>query len=253
MAGALFFTTFKTCRERIQPEQQEQTSFAEEFKQLKRNGPWLMIILISVMTVMSQAIRACTTLHYFKYVAGQEDWGTQILLYNSLAAVVAVLLSKHYCQKLGGKKRAYIILNILFAIVVSWFYFIPSDQFSMLLANQILLSFVCAPMMPIFWSMIADTADYGAVKLGHRATGVIFSAGTASQKIGWSIGPAVAMWILASSGFEANTIPSDLTKMTLKLEMSLIPAGFAILTAFATLFYSIDSKMEKELEAVLSK
>jgi Na+/melibiose symporter-like transporter len=41
--------------------------------------------------------------------------------------------------------------------------------------------------------------------------------------------------------------------MTLKLEMSLIPAGFAILTAFATLFYSIDSKMEKELEAVLSK
>jgi GPH family glycoside/pentoside/hexuronide:cation symporter len=253
MAGALFFITFKTSKERIQPPEKEDSSFLKEFKDLKKNGPWMMIIVISILTVMSQAVRACTTLHYFKYVAGNEDWGTKILLYNSIAAIVAVMLSKSFCSKLGGKKKAYIILNILFAIVLSWFYFIPADSFALMLTNQIMLSFVAAPMMPIFWSMIADTADYGAVKFGHRATGIIFSAGTASQKIGWSIGPAVAMWILASSGFEANVEQSASTLHTLKLEMSLIPAAFAIVTAIATLFYKIDSKMEKELEAALSK
>jgi GPH family glycoside/pentoside/hexuronide:cation symporter len=253
MAGILFFITYKTCQERIQPPEQENASLIKEFKDLKRNGPWLMIIVISILTVMSQAVRACSTLHYFKYVAGKEEWGIQILLYNSIAAIIAVLLSKSYCEKLGGKKRAYIVLNILFAMILTSFYFIPSDSFGLMLTNQILLSFVAAPMMPIFWSMIADTADYGAVKFGHRSTGIIFSAGTASQKIGWSIGPAVAMWILGSSGFVANEIPGEGTQFTLKLLMSWIPAGFAIATAIAAVFYTIDSKMEKELEEALSQ
>ncbi len=251
MAGLLFFITFKTCKERIQTPHEENPSIIKEFKELKKNGPWLMIIVISILTVMSQAVRACTTLHYFKYVTGHEDWGTQILLYNSVAAVIAVMLSKSFCQKLGGKKKAYIILNLLFALVLVWFYFIPEDAFGLMLTNQILLSFVAAPMMPIFWSMIADTADYGAVKFGHRSTGVIFSAGTASQKIGWSIGPAVAMWILGSSGFVANASQSPETIGTLTLLMSLIPAAFAVATAIATLFYRIDKTMEKELEAAL--
>ncbi len=251
MAGALFFYTFKSSRERIQPTEQKQEPIGRELRELFRNGPWLMIILVSVLTVMSQAVRACSVMHYFKYVVGREDWGTKLLLYNSVAAVVAVLLAKWICSWIGGKKRAYIILNLIFAGLLVWFYFIPREDFGMMLFNQILMAFVAAPMMPLFWAMIADTADYGAVKFGHRSTGIIFSAGTASQKIGWSIGPAVALWIMGYSGFVANVEQSAQTNHTLLLLMSLIPAGFAVATAVATFFYKIDRKMERELEQSL--
>jgi GPH family glycoside/pentoside/hexuronide:cation symporter len=251
MAGALFFYTFKSCRERIQPVEQKHEPIGSELRELFRNGPWLMIIFISILTVMSQAVRACSVMHYFKYVVGREDWGTKLLLYNSVAAVVAVLLAKWICSWIGGKKRAYIILNFLFAGLLVWFYFIPRDDFGMMLLNQILMAFVAAPMMPLFWAMIADTADYGAVKFGHRSTGIIFSAGTASQKIGWSIGPAVALWIMGYSGFVANVEQSAKTNHTLLLLMSLIPAAFAVATAIATFFYKIDRKMEGELEQSL--
>lgn len=251
MAGALFFYTYKSSRERIRPVEQKHAPFTSELRELFRNGPWLMIIVISILTVMSQAIRACSVLHYFKYVVGREDWGTKLLLYNSVAAVVAVLLAKWICSWIGGKKRAYIILNFLFAGLLVWFYFIPRESFGLMLLNQVLMAFVAAPMMPLFWAMIADTADYGAVKFGHRSTGIIFSAGTASQKIGWSIGPAVALWILGYSGFVANVAQSEKTSHTLLLLMSLIPAGFAVATAIATFFYKIDRKMEAELEQSL--
>jgi GPH family glycoside/pentoside/hexuronide:cation symporter len=251
MAGALFFTTFKTSTERIRPTEKKHEPFGQEMKELLRNGPWLMVIALSILTVLAQAIRATSTLHFFKYVAGNEVWGTTLLFWNSIAAIPAVLMAKRICTWIGCKKRAYIILNLLFAVLLVWFYFIPTTSFPQMIINQVLIAFVAAPMMPLFWSMIADTADYGAVKFGHRSTGIIFSAGTASQKIGWTIGPALAMLILGAVGYAANTDQSPETQHTLRQLMSIYPAMFAILTAVVTGFYKIDGKMEKELEEAL--
>lgn len=253
MAGALFFVTFKTSTERIRPPETKHAPFRKEMRELIRNGPWLIVIALSIATVLGQALRATSTLHFFKYVVGREDWGIQLLLYNSVAAVIAVLLSSSIVSMVGCKKRAYIALNLLFAALLVWFYFIPLDSFPQMVVNQILIAFVAAPMMPLFWSMIADTADYGVVKFGHRSTGVIFSAGTASQKIGWTVGPAFAMLILGGVGYVANVEQTAETQHTLRLLMSLFPAVFAVLTAVITCFYKIDRKMELELEASIRK
>ena len=247
-AGALFFITFKTSKERIQPVKESRKPIMQEFVSLLKNKPWLIVILLSILTVLAQAVRGTSILHFFKYVVGNEDWGVKLLLYNSIAAVIAVLLSKSIVTFLGCKKRAYILLNLLFSAVLVWFYFIPKEDFFMMVVNQIFIAFVAAPMMPLFWSMIADTADFGAVKLGNRSTGVIFSAGTASQKIGWTVGPALTMMLLASVGYVANQEQSQETQELLRLMMSLIPAGFAVLTALVTCFYPINYKVEQELE-----
>ncbi|MFU8848339.1 MAG: MFS transporter [Opitutales bacterium] len=253
LAGIFFFITFKSCKERIRPVEREHIKFRKEIKELLRNKPWLIIIAISILTVVAQAIRATPTLHFFKYVVGNEDWGTRLLLYNSVAAIVAVLLSKYIVAAFGCKRRAYVVLNLLFAVLLVWFYFIPIDNFGLMIANQILIAMVAAPMMPLFWSMIADTADYGAATFGHRSTGIIFSAGTASQKIGWTVGPALAMLILGGAGYVANSEQSPQTLTTLHLMMSLIPAGFAVLTAAVTCFYPINHQVEVELEAAMAK
>lgn len=253
LAGALFFFTFKTSRERVYQPERKKESFLQEMKQLMRNGPWLIVIALSILTVLGQAVRATSTLHFFKYVTGHESWGTTLLLYNAVAAVIAVMLSKWICTVIGCKKRAYIILNLLFAGLLVWFYFIPVDAFPLMVVNQILMAFVAAPMMPLFWSMIADTADYGMVKFGHRSTGIIFSAGTASQKLGWTIGPALAMFILSGAGYVANTSQTPQVQHVLLLSMSIIPAAFAILTAIVTVFYKINHKMEQDLEAAMKQ
>ncbi len=253
MAGALFFVTFKTSTERIRPTEKKHEPFKKEIKELLRNGPWLIVIALSILTVLGQAIRATPTLHFFKYVAGNQGWGESLLLYNALAAMVAVLFAKSIVSVIGCKKRAYVILNLLFAVMLVWFYFIPVDNFKLMVVNQLMIAMVAAPMIPLFWSMIADTADYGAAKFGHRSTGIIFSAGTASQKIGWTVGPALAMLILGGVGFIANQEQTAETKHALHLMMSILPAGFAVLTALVTCFYPINHKVELELEEAMSK
>lgn len=253
MAGSLFFITFKTSTERIRPVEKEHEPFRNEIKELLRNRPWLIIIALSILTVLAQAVRGTPILHFFKYVVGNEELGNRLLQYNSIAAVVAVLLSKYIVAFFGCKKRAYIILNLIFAAILVWFYFIPVDNFALMVVNQLMIASVAAPMMPLFWSMIADTADYGAVKFGHRSTGIIFSAGTASQKIGWAVGPALAMLILGRVGYVANQEQSAETQHALHLMMSMIPAGLAILTAVVTYFYPINHKVERELQAAMGK
>jgi Na+/melibiose symporter-like transporter len=49
-------------------------------------------------------------------------------------------------------------------------------------------------------------------------------------------------------GYVANQEQTPETQELLRLMMSLIPAGFAVLTALVTCFYPINYKVEQELE-----
>lgn len=72
------------------------------------------------------------------------------------------------------------------------------------------------------------------------------------MKIGWSIGPAVGLYLLSYYGFEANVQQSDETKHGLILIMSVIPAGLAVLAAAAGFLYKIDGKVEVEMEKAIA-
>jgi GPH family glycoside/pentoside/hexuronide:cation symporter len=251
MAAGFFFMTFATTRERVKTPEGDRASIKEDLKALRKNGPWITMIVVSILTILWIAIRGGATIHYFKYVSGNAQWGSLFLSISTIVQIVGVLLTKQIVALLGGKKRTYILINITSAILIALFYFIDPDNIPLIMIHQGISSLIAAPLMPLFWSMIADTADYGAWKLGHRSTGLLFSAGTFSQKIGWSIGPAISMYLLSWFGFVANVDQTPETVHGLRLIMSWIPAVFALLAAGAVFFYKIDAPMEKEMEAAM--
>ena len=79
------------------------------------------------------------------------------------------------------------------------------------------------------------------------------------MKMGWSLGPAIAFWMLeytfgfvsAVDGVAVDQSPETIEGM--KLLMSLIPAGIAVLTAATVYFYRIDTTMEQEMERSIAK
>lgn len=251
MAAFFFYITFATSHERIKPPATQKSSIRQDLKALRHNGPWITMIFVSVLTIMWIAIRGGATIHYFKYVTGSEHYGSLFLSISTVVQIIGVLLTKQIVALLGGKKRAYIIINFVSGVLIALFYFIDPSNIPLIMIHQGISSFITGPLMPLFWSMIADTADYGAWKLGQRSTGLLFSAGTFSQKIGWSIGPAVAMALLGYFGFVANQDQTSETIQGLRLIMSMIPAVFAFLTCAAVFFYKIDAKTEREMEAAM--
>jgi GPH family glycoside/pentoside/hexuronide:cation symporter len=252
LAAGFFLLTFVTTKERVKPPEVQKASIREDLRALRRNGPWVAMIVVSVLTILWIAVRNGATIHYFKYVCGSEHYGSLFLAISTVVQILGVLATKHIVALLGGKKRTYIVINFVCGVLLTLFYFIPPDKIALMMIHQGVTWFLAAPLMPLFWSMIADTADYGAWKLGQRSTGLLFSAGTFSQKIGWSIGPAVAMYLLGYYGFVANQQQGPETLHGLQLIMSWIPAAFAIITGVAVLFYRIDARMEREMEAAMA-
>lgn len=253
MAAGFFLMTFAFTHERVKAPTEEKSSISKDLKTLSRNGPWITMIFVSVLTILWIAVRGGATIHYFKYVSGNAHYGSLFLSISTVVQIAGVLLTKQFVALLGGKKRTYIIINFACAVLIALFYFIDPANIPLIMIHQGISSFISAPLMPLFWSMIADTADYGAWKLGHRSTGLLFSAGTFSQKIGWSIGPAVSMYLLGFFGFIANQDQGPETIHGLRLIMSWIPAFFALLAGIAVFFYKIDAKTEKEMESAMAE
>ena len=251
VSSASFVFTFATTHERVQPPKAQQTNVGKDLLGLLRNAPWLVLALVSVLTIMWIAVRGGVTIHYFKYASGSRDLGGVFLGISTAVQVFGVMLTKHIVHWLGGKKRAFITLTLANGAFIGLFYFIDPTAIGLIMTHQIISSAATGPLMPLFWSMIADSADYSQWKLGQRATGLIFSTGTAVTKIGWSIGPAISLWLLDAYGFAANQDQTAETIRGMHLIMCVIPAGITVLAAGAVMLYPINARVEKEMEAAI--
>lgn len=90
---------------------------------------------------------------------------------------------------------------------------------------QVLISMCAGSIFPLLWSMYADIADYSELKTGRRATGLIFSSSSMSQKFGWTLGGALTGWLLGHYGFEANAVQGIAVQNGIRAMMSLLPAA----------------------------
>lgn len=105
----------------------------------------------------------------------------------------------------------------------------------------------------IGWSMYADIADYSEWKTGRRATGLVFSSSSMSQKFGWPRRGAISGWLLAGFGYEPNVEQTDAALRGIRLMVSVI-ARLGALASFGFMrLYKLDEscmqKVKSELDA----
>ena len=260
-AAVLFLFTFYATKERVKIPKSQEINIKQDLKELIKNKPWCAIIVIGVTTIIWIALRDAAILYYFKYfVVGQvEDGGrfatlaTYFNVVGTIGTLLGVALTGWFTNLFGGKKNAYIVLTLATAFTASLYYFAGPGDVTFIYIIQGTTSIMMGPLMPLFWSMIADTADYSEWKFGRRFTGLTFSAGTFSQKLGWALGPAWAGYLLGYYGYEANVAQSERTIEGLRLMMSLIPSGIGLVSAALVLLYGINRKLEEQIERELSE
>lgn len=260
-AGFLFLFTFSSTKERVQPPKDQQTNIKKDLGQLFKNKPWVAIIVIGITTIMWIAMRDAAILYYFKYyVVGQVEEGgrfaalaTWFNVIGTVGTLLGVACTKWFTDVFKGKKNAYLMLTVIVSFVAALYYFSGPGDVALVFTVQAICSFLMGPLMPLFWSMIADTADYSEWKFGRRFTGLTFSAGTFSQKLGWALGPAFAGYLLTYYGYVDNVAQSARTIEGLRMMMSLIPSGLGLVAAALVLTYGINLKMERQIERELSE
>ena len=255
---ALFWVTFATTRERVAPKPQKCT-IREDFGIMLQNGPWMALFFAAIFTLMNVAVRAGSTMYYFKYFVGDD--GTPIFLIFDKTAVFmstglfAMVLGISCTKALAARfdKRSLLIaLSFLNALTVAGFYFIPADKYALMLAVNCIGAFIIGPTPALVWAMYADTADYGEWKTGRRTTGLVFSALQFAQKLGLAVGAGLAGFILSLFGFVANQPQTDLSITGIRLMFSVFPCALALAGVVAVYFYPLSDRKVKQIEHELN-
>jgi GPH family glycoside/pentoside/hexuronide:cation symporter len=205
------------------------------------------------------------TVHYFIFVIGTQtlslpflgtgthDFETLTSAFNTvgqLSSFIGVLLVSWFAKAVG-KKNAFFILFSIAILSTAAFYFLTADQMGLIFLFQITGSISGGPMSVLLWAMYADTADYGEWKRGRRTTGLVFSASTMSQKIGWAFGAFVALSLMSQVGFEPNQAQSQESIRGLILLFSLVPAALGILSIVLLILYPLGDKRVAQIGAEL--
>jgi glycoside/pentoside/hexuronide:cation symporter, GPH family len=254
LAACFFLITFHTTKERVALPPGQKMNLRKDLSELLRNGPWLVVCGLGVFKLLWISIRDGATLYFFKYfVVDWQVWTTPFLILTTVATLAGVACTKYITDFLGGKRRAFVVVNFAVAAVSLGYFFVGPRDIGLIIAIGVLSSFMGGPLLPLFWSMIADTADYGEWKNGRRITGLTFSAGTFSHKAGAAVGGAAAAFVLGMSGYEANVAQTEEALGGIRLLMGVVPAVMGAMTAVFGIFYPIDGKLEKRMETELAE
>jgi glycoside/pentoside/hexuronide:cation symporter, GPH family len=248
-AGLLILIVFFATRERVQPPRDQTSDVKADLAQLAKNGPLLAVILVGVLTTIWMTLRNGASMYYLKYHIGADDETISTFLTVGTVSVLISVAGTSLAERwLGGKKLAFILLTLATGFVTCGYYFVDGSNMGQLYAITIVSQAFTAPLMPLFWSMIADTADYSEWKFGRRTTGLIFSAGTFSQKTGGALGGALAGAYLGWIGYVANSQQTPDAVEGLKSMMSYLPSLLGIVAAAAVVLYGITPKISKQIE-----
>lgn len=261
-----FWVCFAFTKERIKPIADEQNNLKEDLNDLLKNKPWWILLGAGIGALVFNSIRDGAAVYYFKYYVSSTVnfdfslFGTDFhmtptsiyLVLGQAANIIGVIIATPIANKIG-KKKTFFGAMALAAILSLVFYLFGKEDVFLIMSFQILISICAGCIFPLIWSMYADSADYSEWKQGRRATGLVFSASSMSQKFGWTIGGAGAGWLLGYYGFQANVEQTATAQNGIQLMLSILPAIAAAISVAFIAFYPLSEEKLQIIEQDLNE
>ena len=235
-AVALFFVAFLGTRERIALPRGQENNLRGDLAALRRNGAWTVLCGAGLLLFTFAAVRGSVVVYYFRYCVGDTAGATHFLILSTVAAIAGALVSPVIARRLG-KKNAFRVCTTVGAVFFGLIYLVPNERLPLLHALNVLGVLAASVTAPLFWSMLADAADYAEWQSGRRCTGLVFSAVSFAIKFGLGLGGVLTGALLGRFGYVAGAVQSESTLQGIVLLLTLIPAaGYALLALFFGLY-----------------
>ncbi|MCW3806372.1 MFS transporter [Plebeiibacterium marinum] len=265
LSVVFFLLTFFLTRERVKPLKQEKSSIKEDLKDLLHNKQWFILLAVGVFTVIFNQLREGAAVYYLKYYFGEQElmlfgnvWHldykalTGILVPVWTGANILGVFMATWMAKTLGKKKAYMVFMIISLVASLLYYPISPNDIYMLLLLQVVVGIAAGLPIPLMLAMFGDIADYSEWKSGRRATGLIFSSISMSQKLGSTLGIALTGYILASVGYSPNNVTAE-SQTGIRFMMSVVPAVAAGLSVVFLLVYKLNESYMKKVKDELNE
>ncbi|XPF94472.1 glycoside-pentoside-hexuronide (GPH):cation symporter [Colwellia sp. RE-S-Sl-9] len=253
LAAICFVFCFKMTKEaKLPPVEGNRKNVFTEFFSLFKNDQWVIIAAISLATLTLIGIRAAVAPHYIKYYVGEESLISTFLTVAAIGSVLGAV-STNFLTKYFEKKVLFQVAIVIVIISHSLFYVVDSSQIVAIFILYFIANFAHMMLTPIMFSMVADTVDYGVLKIGKRLTAITFSGHLLAIKFGFAIGGALAGWILASYNYVPNQVQSADTLSGILLAFAGIPVICMVISLVLIKKYKLTELEVESIQASITK
>lgn len=234
--------TFLATKERVQPPKEQKTSLGKDLKDLVRNRPWIILLVIGLLFNVYNSIKQGIVVIYFSHYLHNQLLAGSYMIGLMLASIAGAMITSPLGKRLG-KRKLFIYALIFSGAVNALLFFCGPDNLKSIFTIGIISEFGAAIFPTLFFAMLGDAADYSEFKNGRRATGLVYSAGSFATKFGGGIAGAIIGFVLAAFHYSGqNEVAIQGAVPGIIMLMSWIPAIIAFITAGVMTLYPLDQK-----------
>ncbi|WP_010664589.1 MFS transporter [Marinilabilia salmonicolor] len=246
------FITFAATKERVLPPKTQETNLLRDLKDLVKNKPWLILLIIGLLFNIYNSIKQGITVIYFTHYLHNQLLAGSYMVMLMIASILGAMATSPLGRRLG-KRKLFIYALLFSGGVNALIAFCGPEDTTAIFAIGIISEFGAAIFPTLFFAMLGDAADYSEFKNGRRATGLVYSAGSFATKFGGGLAGAIIGVVLAFFHYDGqNAVAIQGAVPGIIMLMSWIPAVIAIIAAVLMRFYPLDQDALDEITTELN-
>jgi GPH family glycoside/pentoside/hexuronide:cation symporter len=249
---AIFLTiTFASTKERVLPPKDQETNLKRDLKDLVRNRPWIILLIIGLLFNIYNSIKQGIVLYYFTHFVNNQLLASSYLVGLMLASIAGAMVTSPLGKRFG-KRKLFIYALIFSGVANSLLAFCNPENITGIFSIGVISEFGAAIFPTLFFAMLGDAADYSEYKNGRRATGLVYSAGSFATKFGGGVAALIIALVLSAfhyNGQDETTIVGAIPGIVML--MSWIPSIVAFIAAGLMTLYPLNQKKMDEVTTEL--
>jgi Na+/melibiose symporter-like transporter len=236
IAAVMFLCCFFWVRERVSLDMMGKFTLREHIAGLRKNDQLLLMLVMSFLLINVFNIRGGGYMYFITYVLGGSTgytslFFTMVTFASIFGSVIINLLSRRF-----DTVKLYYYTNLVLAAIAVGMWFLPTGPahqtlwLAVILGNGIILGFT----LPLHFSLMAFSDDYGEWKTGVRSSGMNFAFNLFFIKLAWASSAGIISLVFIYVAYQPgadNQTAESLTGIT-TME-TLLPALFHMLLAFS--------------------
>ncbi len=245
LAVAAALWTYRGTQENPALSKKSELSIGQSLKATFRNRPYLLLVLTSTCTGISNYTTISVIRFVIKYWFHRED----LEAYFFGAFFVGVFLSIPLWIKIikrVGKKNAYIFVMLVYAVILWLILVIRADDYMIFGAVMVIAGAFNIALWLIPGSIVPDIIEWDQLRVGERREGAYYGVWTLIRK--GVIGGAyfIVTFLLDYVGYVPNVEQSERALLGLRLLFGPIPSMLLIIGIIIFLKFPITKQVHED-------
>lgn len=247
--GAIaLFACYRLTKEHVvaTAEQSAQVKTIDLFLELKNNKPLVILGTFFMLAFTFMFFMNTVNGFFNQYMVNHSDWMGAVGLIASIPGIVFPLFWPKV-RKIFGKKGFFYFFLGMFVVgeILTWVWSLEGMHDSLALAYiaTFIKQWGLTSATGFMWALVPEVVSYGEMKSGKRNAAIINAIMGLFFKIGFTLGGAVPLWVLAAYGFDGNAMVQTASALSgINLTAIWVPAALAIVSMVVMAFYPLSDK-----------